>query len=116
MKHSALVFESAPIRVADRSRCGFIAMTASQGTANRFSTGTINIDDTGGNPSTIEFLPFTLITPTSGGGATFSNAGAIELEITGVGNVNGTAELVGTVGQTLFTQDFANFPIGRFKS
>ena len=55
------------------------------GTANRFSTGTVNIEDTGGSPTVTEFLPFTLITATSGGGALFSDVGAIELEITGVG-------------------------------
>jgi uncharacterized repeat protein (TIGR01451 family) len=80
------------------------------GTANRFSTATLPIPQTGGSvPFLAEFIPFSSFTATSGGGAGINNIGAIELEITGTPNVNGSAELVGSVGQTIFTQDFANF-------
>jgi uncharacterized repeat protein (TIGR01451 family) len=80
------------------------------GTANRFSTATIPIPQTGGTvPFVAEFVPYSSFTPTSQGGADINNIGAIELEITGAANVNGAAELVGTVGETVFVQDFANF-------
>lgn len=80
------------------------------GTATRFSTATLAIPQTGGTvPFFAEFLPYTSFTASSGGGADLTDIGAIELEITGAANVNGSAELVGTVGQTVFTQDFANF-------
>ena len=79
-------------------------------TANRYSTATLPIPQTGGTvPFFAEFLPFADFTPTAGGGADLNNIGAIELEITGSANVNGSAELVGTVGETDFTQDFVNF-------
>lgn len=79
-------------------------------TSNRFSTATLSIPQTGGTvPFLAEFLPFTAFSATSGGGADLNNIGAIELEISGAANVNGSAELVGTVGPTIFTQNFANF-------
>ncbi|MCH5372887.1 MAG: DUF11 domain-containing protein, partial [Planctomycetes bacterium] len=79
-------------------------------TANRYSTATLPIPQTGGTvPFFAEFLPFSQFTPAAGGGADLSDVGAIELEITGSANYNGSAELVGTVGETVFVQDFANF-------
>ncbi len=54
------------------------------GTANRFSTATLPIPQTGGTvPFFAEFIPFSQFTATSGGGADLNNIGAIELEITG---------------------------------
>ncbi len=83
---------------------------ANAGTANRFSTATIPIPNTGGSAGTPEFIDFsTAFTATSGGGVNFAQIRAIELEITGVNNINGVAELVGTLGSTIFTQDFDNF-------
>ncbi len=78
------------------------------GTATRFSTASLNIPDTGGTPSSAEFLPFTSFVDGGGGAAALTSVGAIELEISGSANVNGTVELVGTIGPTTFTQDFAN--------
>lgn len=78
-------------------------------TANRFSTATLAIPQTGGNVSQKEFLSFSNFAATSGGGADFSSVGAIELEITGTANIDGQADIVGTVGQTNIVQDFANF-------
>lgn len=78
-------------------------------TANRYSTATLAIPQTGGMVSQKEFIPFTSFSPTSGGGADFANIGAIELEITGAANVNGQADIIGTVGETDFLQDFDNF-------
>ena len=79
-------------------------------TADRFSTASIPIPQTGGTvPFVAEFVPFSSFTATSGGGVDLNEIGAIELEITGSENVNGSAELVGTVGQTIFMQDFDNF-------
>ncbi len=78
------------------------------GTASRFSSFTLTIPDTGGTPSSVEFIPFSSFTADGGGGASLTSIGAIELEISGSPNVNGTAELVGTNGPTLFTQDFSN--------
>ncbi len=78
------------------------------GTASRYSTGVVTIPDTGGVASSLEYLPFTLFTPTSGGGADFSRVGAIELEITGAANVNGSANLVGAIGPTVREADFTN--------
>jgi len=78
-------------------------------TANRYSTATLAIPQTGGNVSQKEFLSFSSFAATSGGGADFSSVGAIELEITGTANIDGQADIVGTVGQTSFVQDFANF-------
>ena len=79
------------------------------GTATRYSTATLAIPQTGGVvPLQAEFLPFTSFTATSGGGVNLSSVGAIELEIVGGSNYDGSAEIVGTAGQTAFTQDFAN--------
>ncbi len=80
------------------------------GTANRFSTATIPIPATTGTFQSAEFIPFASFTATSGGGADFTNVGAIELEITtSVVDVNGASELVGAVGTVIKTADFANF-------
>ncbi len=78
------------------------------GTSTRFSTGVVQIPDTGGVASSLEFLPFSAFTATSGGGADFTRVGAIELEITGAANVNGAANLVGAIGPTVRTADFNN--------
>ncbi len=77
-------------------------------TAARFSSAMIPLPVTGGSDTIVEFIPFSDFTA-SGGGAILDNVGAIELEITGAANINGTAELVGTVGPRLFTHDFDNF-------
>ncbi|MDF1841148.1 MAG: DUF11 domain-containing protein [Rubripirellula sp.] len=80
------------------------------GSASRFSTATLAIPQTGGSVSQKEFIPFTSFQPTSGGGADFTQVGAIELEIlTGAANVDGQADIVGTVGETNRIQDFENF-------
>lgn len=80
------------------------------GSANRYSTATLPIPQTGGAvPLQAEFLPFSQFTATSGGGVNLSSVGAIELEIVGGANYDGSAEIVGTAGQTAFSQDFANF-------
>ena len=80
------------------------------GTSGRFSTATLSIPQTGGAvPLQAEFLPFTQFVATSGGGVDLSSVGAIELEIVGGANYDGSAEIVGTAGQTNFTQDFGNF-------
>ncbi len=49
------------------------------GTATRFSTAVVAIPDTGGEASALEFVPFSAFVPTSGGGADFTQVGAIEL-------------------------------------
>lgn len=80
------------------------------GSANRFSTATLAIPQTGGSVSQKEFVPFSSFVPTSGGGADFTQVGAIELEIlTGSANVDGQADIVGTVGETDQVQNFDNF-------
>ena len=80
------------------------------GTSSRFSTATLPIPQTGGAvPLQAEFLPFNQFTATSGGGVDLTSVGAIELEIVGGANYDGSAEIVGTAGETNFTQDFANF-------
>ncbi|QDT07547.1 hypothetical protein K227x_59750 [Rubripirellula lacrimiformis] len=80
------------------------------GTADRFSTATIPIPVTQGTFQSAEFIPFSAFTSTSGGGADFTDVGAIELEIaTTVVDVNGASELVGAVGTIVKTANFANF-------
>ncbi|MCR9296740.1 MAG: DUF11 domain-containing protein, partial [bacterium] len=79
------------------------------GSATRFSSATLNIPQTGGSVSQKEFIPFSSFTATSGGGADFTNIGAIELEISGANNVNGQADIIGTVGETTLNHDFDNF-------
>ena len=79
------------------------------GSATRYSTATLAIPQTGGNVSQKEFLAFSSFTATSGSGADLTKVGAIELEITGTANIDGQADIVGTVGQTTTTQNFANF-------
>jgi uncharacterized repeat protein (TIGR01451 family) len=79
------------------------------GSANRYSSATLAIPQTGGKVSQKEFLAFSSFTATSGGGADLSSIGAIELEITGTANIDGQADIVGTVGQTNIAQNFANF-------
>ena len=77
--------------------------------ATRYSTATLAIPQTGGTvPLQAEFLPFTQFSATSGGGVNLESVGAIELEIIGGPNYDGAAEIVGTAGQTVITQDFAN--------
>ena len=79
------------------------------GTATRYSTATLPIPQTGGAiPLQSEFLPFTSFTPTAGGGVELNSVGAIELEIVGGTNYDGSAEIVGTAGPTLISHDFAN--------
>ncbi|MDB4770824.1 hypothetical protein OAG60_01985 [bacterium] len=79
------------------------------GVANRYSSATLSIPQTDGNVSQKEFLPFSSFAASSGGAADFTKVGAIELEITGTANIDGQADIVGTVGETGITQDFANF-------
>ena len=79
------------------------------GTANRFSSATLDIPQTGGNVSQKEFLSFSDFTAGAGGAVDFTNVGAIELEITGTANIDGQADIVGTVGETNLVRDFANF-------
>jgi uncharacterized repeat protein (TIGR01451 family) len=81
------------------------------GTASRFSTATLRIPVTTGNFLSPEFLSFSNadFVATSGGGADFSNVGAIELEITGAPDTDVTASLLAAVGTTVRTADFANF-------
>lgn len=78
------------------------------GSAGRFSVATIPIPDTGGTVSSAEFLPLTSF-QSVGGGADFGNVTAVQLEIRGFSNMNGSAELVGTVAPTRSEFDFANF-------
>ena len=77
------------------------------GTATRFSSFTLPIPVTGGGTTVSEFIPFSSFAA-SGGGADFTDIGAIELDISGPTNLNGTANLVGTLGPTIFTQNFAS--------
>ena len=79
------------------------------GTANRFSTATIDLPVTGGSATALEYIPFSSFTASGGGGADFTSVGAIQAEITGVANLDGEIDTVTVVGPTLFTQDFANF-------
>lgn len=79
------------------------------GTTNRFSTGSIPIQNAASGTQVQEFIPFTSLAATSGGGAVTTDVGAIELEFTGDPDVDGTVSLIGTIGQTFVTQDFANF-------
>ncbi|QDV69471.1 Large cysteine-rich periplasmic protein omcB precursor [Rosistilla carotiformis] len=74
-------------------------------TTNRSSQTTLVIPDTGGSATSTEYIPFSAFIGT----ADFTQVGAIELDITGVPNINGTAELVGAIGPTTITQDFDNF-------
>ena len=79
------------------------------GVANRFSSATLTIPQTGGSVSQKEFLPFSEFVAGSGGAADFTKVGAIELEITGTANIDGLADIVGTVGESNIVRDFANF-------
>ncbi|TWU38935.1 hypothetical protein Q31b_40130 [Novipirellula aureliae] len=80
-------------------------------TASRFSTATLAIPETGGEPTAAEFIEFSTLQAGDGGGgaADMTSIGAIELDISGTINANGSAELVGSIGPTVFTQDFVNF-------
>ncbi|MDB4694902.1 hypothetical protein OAF47_00375 [bacterium] len=79
------------------------------GVANRFSSATLAIPQTGGNVSQKEFLSFSDFAAGGSGPADFTSVGAIELEITGTANIDGQADIVGTVGETNIVRDFANF-------
>lgn len=74
-------------------------------TTTRSSQTTLTIPNTGGSATSTEFIPFSSFVGT----ADFSQIGAIELDISGIANINGTAELVGTNGPTTLTQNFDNF-------
>ncbi len=64
-----------------------------------------------------QFVPFSAAAPdatrfqtTAGSGADFSSLGAIQLEVVaGVASMDANVELVGLVGPTVRTQDFANY-------
>ena len=77
------------------------------GTTSRFSSATIPIPVTGGGTTTTEYVPFTAF-QASGGGVNFADVGAIELDISGASNINGTADLVGTLAPNVFTANFDN--------
>ena len=77
-------------------------------TANRFSSATATIPQTGGAAGDLAFVPFSSFTP-SGGGANFAQAGAIQLEVTGAANVDGFLDGVTVAGPTPITRDIDNF-------
>ncbi|MFO0902488.1 MAG: DUF11 domain-containing protein [Pirellulales bacterium] len=56
------------------------------------------------------YFPFSSFTNLVGSGATFSNIGAIELEIdSNVTGMDGLIELVGAIGPTVVAQNFSNY-------
>ena len=77
------------------------------GSAGRFSSFTLPIPVTGGGAVMTEFVPFSSFAA-SGGGVVINDVGAIEMEISGAPNINGTAQLVGTLMPTVITRDFDN--------
>ncbi|QDT08378.1 Large cysteine-rich periplasmic protein omcB precursor [Planctomycetes bacterium K23_9] len=81
---------------------------ANAATTNRFSTATIPIPVTGGGTTTTEYVPFSNFISAGGGGVNFADVGAIELDISGASNINGTADLVGTLAPNVFTANFDN--------
>ena len=102
------------LRIGSDSSTGSVTIRlytddGTSGTSSRFSTGTFSLPFTGGEATTIEFLSFTGFAPGGGGGADLTRIGAIEMEITGGANVNGSAELVGAIGPNIENFDFANF-------
>ncbi|MGB7345046.1 MAG: SdrD B-like domain-containing protein [Pirellulaceae bacterium] len=80
----------------------------SAGTTSRFSTVTIPIPVTGGGSTTTEYVPFSSFVSAGGGGVNFADVGAIEMDISGASNINGTADLVGTLAPNVFTANFDN--------
>ena len=78
------------------------------GTATRFSTLNIPIPITAPSVLSPEFFAFSDFASGPGGGADFTNVGAITLEINGAPDIDGSADLVGAVGTTNFTADFSN--------
>ena len=87
---------------ADAQGTAIVRLYSSDGVpgASRFSTASVTIPITAPGVTVTEFIPFSSFQVTGGstGAADFTDVGAIELEIDGVPNINGTAELVGTLG------------------
>jgi uncharacterized repeat protein (TIGR01451 family) len=78
--------------------------------SSNHSSATINLTNTGGLPDDEIFVAFTDFTTTGGTGADFSDVGAVELEIEAtVDAMQGQFELVGSLGPTPKTANFANF-------
>ncbi len=78
-----------------------------ESTADLFATATVPIP-AGASLST-EFIPLGQFVPNGNNIINLAAISAIELEITGVADVNGAANLVGAVGNTIFEQNFDNF-------
>jgi uncharacterized repeat protein (TIGR01451 family) len=77
--------------------------------ANDWSSATVAIPDTSdATASQTVFVPFSSFTAGAGTGASFSNVGAIELDISGPAAADGQVGSVETVGPTVYTHNFDN--------
>lgn len=76
--------------------------------AGNFSTATVNIPNTGGAATQTVIVPFTSFTVGGGTGATLTNVGAIQMEVSGILAVDGQVDTLGAIGPTLFAEDFDN--------
>ena len=79
--------------------------------AGDWSTATDQIPNTGGGSTQATFIPFSAFTTGAGAGATFSNVGAVQIQISGgVNAANGQISLVAEDGPTVESASFANTP------
>ena len=76
--------------------------------SGNFSTATVSIPNTGGTASEEVVVRFSDFAVGGGTGATFTNVGAIQLEIAGAAAVDGQLDLVATASPTTFTNNMAN--------
>ncbi|MCO6458200.1 MAG: DUF11 domain-containing protein [Pirellulaceae bacterium] len=76
--------------------------------AGNASSVSVPIPNTGGTADQRVVIRFEDFTTLLGGGADFTNIGAIELEVEGVAAVDGQIDLVGLLRPTEFSADFAN--------
>ncbi len=86
---------------------GDLTIRIYSGAAN-FSTATVSIPNTGGTASEEVVVRFSNFATGGGAGATFTNVGAIQLEIAGAAAVDGQLDLVAAVSPTVVTLNMAN--------
>ena len=78
--------------------------------SGEWSEAVFNIAANGGGPTDSLILDFADdFQARAGGGVRWDSVGAIVFEIDGIGNIDASVNSIGTIGPTVFEQDFANF-------
>ena len=77
--------------------------------ANNYSTATVVVPNTGGAATANVYVPFSSFAATGGVGATFTNVGAIQLDVAANHTAaDGQIDTIGAIGPTVKTLNFEN--------